>query len=341
MNELDFSFEPMPWEMLAASARDRISAAALLSVTQEASEEEFDEILEDLRARRVMPVLEDVPKGAATGEAALRLRLEEQWARTGLQTDTLDEGDPLRLYLEELAAVPAFGDVAVLSAQRDDSSRAALVNLSLSRVVELALEHTGYGVLLLDLIQEGSVGLWQAVQLPCSDEFEPQRDWYIRFYMASAVLRQVRQNGVGQKLRTALEDYSAVRDQLLTELGRNPSIEEIADGMHITPEAAAMVEKLDSDARHLMQIRQPRDEEQEKVEEDQAVEDTAYFQMRQRITELLSSLSAEDAKLLTLRFGLESGLPKSPEETGKILGLTPDEVLAREAAALAKLRNNR
>ena len=74
-------------------------------------------------------------------------------------------------------------------------------------------------------------------------------------------------------------------------------------------------------------------------EDDQAVEDTAYFQMRQRIMELLSVLTPEDAKLLTLRFGLEGGLPMSPEETGKKLGLTSQEVVQREAQALMKLRN--
>ncbi len=341
MKELDFSFEPLPWEALTASAREQISAAALLSVTEEASEEEFEEILEDLRTRRVMPQLSDLPDSGAVGEAALRLRREQQWAQSGMQVNNLDESDPLRLYLEELAAVPAFGDVTILSAQRDEASRAALVNLSLSRVVELALEYTGLNVLLLDLIQEGNLGLWQAVQEFSAGEFEPHRDWYIRFYMASAVLRQARENGVGQKLRTSLEDYSSVRDQLLGELGRNPTAQEIADKMHVTAETAAMLDKLDSDARRLMQIKQPRDEEQEKADEDQAVEDTAYFQMRQRITDLLSILDADDAKLLTLRFGLENGLPKSPEETGKIMGLTPDEVLAREAAALAKLRNDR
>ena len=70
------------------------------------------------------------------------------------------------------------------------------------------------------------------------------------------------------------------------------------------------------------------------------MEDTAYFQMRQRIAELLSSLSEEDAKLLTLRFGLEGGLPLSPADTGRKLGLTAEEVVQREAAALMKLRTN-
>ena len=78
--------------------------------------------------------------------------------------------------------------------------------------------------------------------------------------------------------------------------------------------------------------------EEEAEEAQQAVEDTAYFQSRQRINELLSGLDEEDAKLLSLRFGLEGGLPLSPEDAGKRLGLTPDEVVARETAALAKLR---
>ena len=90
----------------------------------------------------------------------------------------------------------------------------------------------------------------------------------------------------------------------------------------------------------LQQATAPKEEETPE-EENQAVEDTAYFRMRQRIEELLSVLPEQDAKLLTLRFGLEKGLPMSPEETGKALGLTVDEVTRREAAALALLRNEK
>ena len=82
------------------------------------------------------------------------------------------------------------------------------------------------------------------------------------------------------------------------------------------------------------------EEKEPEPEDEQAVEDTAYFQMRQRITELLSTLPEEDAKLLTLRFGLEGGLPMTPEDAGRKLGMTPEEVIAREAAALAQLRNS-
>ena len=87
----------------------------------------------------------------------------------------------------------------------------------------------------------------------------------------------------------------------------------------------------------IARVKQPEQEEPT-PEDEQAVEDTAYFQMRQRIEELLSGLDERSAKLLTLRFGLEGGLPMTPEDTGKRLGMTPEEVVAAEAAALAKLR---
>ena len=94
------------------------------------------------------------------------------------------------------------------------------------------------------------------------------------------------------------------------------------------------------DARVIAKVKQPAvDEEEEKEAEEQAVEDTALFQSRQRIMDLLSGLSEEDQLLLNLRFGLEGGKPLTPEEAGRKMNLTAEEVVAREAAALAKLRN--
>ena len=118
----------------------------------------------------------------------------------------------------------------------------------------------------------------------------------------------------------------------------NPTVEELAEALHITAEAAASIGDMLETARMMAQIKKEPEPEEEAAEENQAVEDTAYFQMRQRIADLLSELSEEDAKLITLRYGLEGGLPLNPQDTGKRLGLTPDEVVAREAAALAKLR---
>ena len=120
-------------------------------------------------------------------------------------------------------------------------------------------------------------------------------------------------------------------------MGRNPTVEEIAEAMHMTAEEAAAVAKTVEAARTLAKAKAPAEPE-ESGEEQQAVEDTAYFQMRQRIEELLSELDDTQKQLLSLRFGLEGGKPLTPEQTGAKLGLTAEEVVSKEAAALAKLR---
>ena len=344
MNDLEFSFEQTPWEafLMSKGMGDTVSAATLLSLLEGDDEQQLEDALQDLETGCMILDVADLPKVGGTGEAAVRLRREIQLAQSGLCPEALEENDPLRLYLEEIAATPAQGDEMMLAEKSSKGSESAMVqltNLGLSRVVELAAEYTGYGVLLLDLIQEGSLGLWQAIRNYHRGDYAAHRDRWIRFYMAKAVTLQARQSGVGQKMRTALEDFRAVDERLLGELGRNPTLEEIAEELHMRPEEADTVRKMLDDARVLAKVKQPAvDEEEEKEAEEQAVEDTALFQSRQRILDLLSGLSQEDQLLLSLRFGLEGGKPLTPEETGRKLNLTAEEVVAREAAALAKLR---
>ncbi len=345
MNDLDFSFEATPWEafLMTKGMGDTISAVTLLSLLEGEDEQQVEEALQDLETGCMNLDISGLPKVGGTGEAAVRLRREMQLAKKGLHAADLEETDPLRLYLEEIAATPAFGDETLLAqmcAKGDEAAMEQLTNLGLGRVVQLAEEFTGYGVLLLDLIQEGSLGLWQAIRNYHRGDYAAHRDRWIRFYLARTVTLQARQSGVGQKMRTALEDYRAVDERLLGELGRNPTLEEIAQELHMRVEEADAVRKMLEDARILAKAKQPAvDEEEEKEAQEQAVEDTAMFRMRQRILDLLSGLNEADRKLLTLRFGLESGKPLSPEETGRQLGLTAEEVVAKEAAALAKLRN--
>ncbi|MBR6594996.1 MAG: sigma-70 family RNA polymerase sigma factor [Oscillospiraceae bacterium] len=341
MNNLELSFDAAPWELLLEEAEDTVTALRLLNALEGAGEDEYEQAMELLEDRGIIPDISDLPKPPASGEAALRLRQEEQLVAKGLHPQALAEGDPLRLYLEEVAMTPAFGDEQLLAEEvLSGSSRAMeqLTNLSLSRVIELSQEYVGRGVLLMDLIQEGSLGLWQAIQNFSGGEFAPHRDQYIRLYLSRTVLTQARESGVGQKLRTALEDYRSVDERLLSELGRNPTLEEIAEAMHITVEAAATISKMVADARRLNQAKREPDPEEEKEAEAQTVEDTAYFQTRQRVNEMLSGLNAQEAKVISLRFGLEGGLPLSPEDTGRKLGMTPDEVVALETAAMQKMR---
>ena len=346
MNNLDITFEASPWEdfLMRKCMGDTISAVTLLSLLEGEDEQQLEDALQDLETGCMILDISGLPKVGGTGEAAVRLRREAQLAKEGLNPAGLDENDPLRLYLEEIAATPVCGDETLLAqkcAAGAESAMEQLTNLGLSRVVELAGECTGYGVLLLDLIQEGSLGLWQAIRNYHGGDYASHRDRWIRLYLAKAVTLQARQSGVGQKMRTALEDYRAVDERLLGELGRNPTLEEIAEELHMNVEEADAVRKMLEDARILAQVKKPPvDEEEEKEAREQAVEDTALFQMRQRISDLLSALSPEDQKLLTLRFGLEGGKPLTPAETGERLGLTPEEVVAKEAAALSKLRNH-
>ncbi len=344
MMELGFSFEVLPWEeyLDQLPRGGTASAATLLTLTQDQDGDVLEEALQALEERDIALDLSDLPKPGFTGEAAPRLRQEEQLAAKGLPVDQLQQGDPLRLYLEELALTPAFGDVNILaedSRNGDEQARLRLTNLCLSRVVEQAKAHVGWGVLLLDLIQEGSMGLWQAISSWQEGNFTQYADRRIRFCIARAIVLQSSCAGVGQKLRTALEDYRSVDEKLLCDLGRNPTPEEIAEAMHISREYALSIGSMLENARALAQARGQPEPQEEELGETQAVEDTAYFQMRQRISDLLFSLNESDARLITLRYGLEGGLPLSPEDTGRQLGLTPDEVLTREAAALSKLRN--
>ena len=342
MIDMDISFGDSPWEAWMDRKRygDSLSAAQLLTFLEEETEEGVEDAFAALEDRGLKLDITTLPSRQFVGQAALRLRQEEQMAKENMALKDLGPNDPLRLYLEEIASLPPAEETEELLRQAADGDKKAqeiLTGAGLRRVAEIAKEFTGYGVLLMDLIQEGSMGLWKVVSGFSGGDYPSVRDDAIRQAMARAVTLQARESGVGRKMRQALEDYRAVDQRLLAELGRNPTLEEIAQELHMTPEDAATVKRNLDDARILAQATAPK-EEAEPEEEDQAVEDTAYFQMRQRIGDLLSSLEKTDARLLTLRFGLEGGKPRTPEETGRLLGLTPQEVVAREAAALSKLR---
>lgn len=341
----EFVFEPTAWELTLTNLDNgsTLSAARFLALMEGEQETAVEDALRLLEERDILLDVSDLPKSGGIGEAAVRLRREEQLIENGTLVESLEDTDPLRLYLQELAQIPACGDVAILSERLrmgDKNVAQQLTDLMLSRVVDRACEMVGRGVLLLDLIQEGSLGLWQAILSYDGGDFESWCDRKIRWDLARAVTMQARVNGVGQKLRQATEDYRSVDERLLSELGRNPTLEEIAQELHMTVEETAAVAKNLDAARMLAQAKTVAEPQEEDPEDQQAVEDTAYFQMRQRIAELLSELDEADRKLLTLRFGLEGGKPLSPEETGRKLGLTAEEVVAKEAAALTKLRKN-
>ncbi len=342
---IDFTFEKAPWEVALEqlNAGDSIPSLRFLALMAEESEEMVEEVLLQLELRGICLDISDLPKPGFTGEAALRLQMEDRLPKEGDIRHLLEENDPLRLYLEEVAATPAAGDPQLMAerfAGGYDPVLPGLTNLMLSTVIDMARNMTGYGVLLMDLIQEGSLGLWQGILSFRSGDFETHARWWIGQYLARAAVLQARENGLGQRMKQAMEDYRAVDERLLADLGRNPTVQEIAEAMHMSLEETESVAKMLENARFLSAAKPVPEPEEEDPEEEQHVENTALFQSRQRIQEMLSELTEEEVKLITLRFGLEGGLPMSPEETGRKLGLTADEVLTQEAAALAKMRNN-
>lgn len=344
MNHLEFAFDAAPWEQAIAEIAPggQIDGMQFLALMEPESEENLEAALALLDDKNIMLCIDGLADFAVSADTAVRLRQEKELVARGALPGALEENDPLRLYLEEIAALPTTGDPQLLAEAYlagDESVLSQLTNGMLSCVAEQAFALAGRGVLLLDLLQEGGLGLWQAILSYAGGDFKKHCSRYIQRCLNQTLILQAREFGVGQKLRQAMEDYRAVDERLLGDLGRMPTAEELAEAMHMTVEEVGAVAEMLDNARRISRAKQDSEPEEEELAQTQAVEDTAYFQMRQRISELLSSLSEMDAKLLTLRFGLESGLPMSAAEVGKQLGLTPDEVAAREAAALAKLRN--
>ena len=321
---------------------DTVSAARLLTVTDGLGDEALEEVFLRLEEESIPIDLSDLPLSGASGEAARRLREEEQLVRSGKLLAGLEENDPLGVYLRELASIPACGDPELLALEllegRDVAAR--LVDLSLGRVVELAQEYTGRGVLLLDLIQEGSLGLWNGILRFTGGSFEAFRDGCIRRYMAQAVIRQARASGLGQKMRQAVEDYRMVDERLLSELGRNPTLDEIAEAMHMTVPEIESVRKFLDNARLVGKAHETKEPEEETPEDTQAVEDTAYYQTRERVDSLMSGISELEQKVVTMRYGLDGKAPQTAQEVGRRLNLTVTEVVELETAALAKMRSS-
>lgn len=339
----DFVFEQAPWEAYLRSCKNGsvISGWNLISMLEDEEDDAVEDAFSILTVKKLQLDLSGLPQMSTGSNTAQRLQQEREYVTGGLKTALMEETDPLRLYLEEIAAAPACGDEKLLAEQLSSGDQRAaqrLTELGLSRVVEIAAEYAGQAVLLLDLIQEGNIGLWEAISGYRGGDYAAQRDEAIRSSVLKAIVLQARSNGISQKMKKALQDYRAADQHLLTKLGRNPGLEEIAQEMHISLEQAQTIEKTMADILLLQKAEKLAAPKEETAEDELPVEDTAYFQMRQRISEMLSVLDEQEARILTMRFGLEKGLPMSAEEVAKALGITTAAVTACETAALSKLR---
>ncbi len=341
MNDDMFSFDVPQWELALQRVAPgaSISATRLLGFLEGEDETGAEDALAYLEEHGITLDVSKLPKDYGSGQTEERLRYEEMLVNSGKLLEELAENDPLGLYLQELASMPAAGDPALLMdayKQGDESALQSLIGVTIGSAVHTAMEYTGRGVLLLDLIQEASLGLWQGALNYEGGDLQKHLEWWVRQYLAKSVTIQARQAGVGSKMRKALEDFQAADHCLLTQLGRNPSLEELAAELHVTPEEAEVYEDMLRTARALEQAK--KKPEEDTAEDQQAVEDTAYFQSRQRILDMLSTLTAEQAQVLTLRYGLEGGMPMSAQEAANTMKLTVQQVTDLEMQALAKLR---
>ena len=343
--QTDFILDMEPWrqEIQSLKPGDIFSGARLLALLEGEPEDSVDEAFALLDAGEISLTVADLPRLGNVGEAALRLRREEELSQKPAFWKNLEETDTLRLYMEEIADTDEDTRLALAEAvaRGEEGTAEKLLTAMLPMVTERAIGMTGRGVLLMDLIQEGSLGLWQGILSYRGGDFRKHTLWRIDNAMAKAVLLQARDGGIGQKMRQGMEDFRDVDQRLLAQLGRNPTLEEIAEELHISPEEAKTLEDALVSARMKQRVEAERAPKEPAPEDKQAVEDTAYFQMRQRIEEMLSSLTQQEGKLLTLRFGLEGGLPMSPEDTARQLKMTPEAVLEMEASALKKLRSDK
>ncbi len=340
---MEFTFEKSPLEDLQniIAAKGRLSAMECLEQLENLSEEQAGRVLFALSEQWEKIDISDIPTYEQNEQTVQRQKLEEKLIKSGQLMTGLEENDMLRLFLEEVEEISATGDLETLLTRYktgDEEMAEKITNLSLNRVVEMACAMLGHGLLVEDLIQEGSMGLWRAVREYAGGDYEAHIRHWIGRYMTSALLLQAHTDGVLEKTRRGLADYTDADQRLLTELGRNPTLAEIAEAIHVSVEEAASYAAMLDQARAKEQLEQLRQPKETTPDDEQAVENTAYFQTRQRILEMLSTLTEQEARLITLRFGLEDNLPKTPEQVGSLMGLPPEKVVMIERNALLKLR---
>lgn len=328
--DFDFEWQEPGWKRVVEQLTPgtEIPAHRFFAILGAVDEDEAREAAEYLEGRRVGLDVSAIPV-PKMGEAAERLGLEYDLAHRGRLPGGLEPSDPLRQYWLELERLPRIPEDA---AHEGDLNRRMEGMMFL--VLQEAPAFAGQGVLMLDLLQEGAMGLMRALEAPGEHPFETAA-WCIRQAMGRAVAMQYLAAGESQRLVAAMRAYQQADRRLLQQLGRNPGPEELAQEMGKTVQEVQALAKMVRDAAATPKH---RDDPQPEPEEQEAVEDSAYFKLRSTIEELLSRLDPLDREILTLRFGLEGKAPQSQEEAARSLNLTVSDLAAREVKAMALMR---
>lgn len=260
--------------------------------------------------------------------------------------------DPVRMYLKEIGKIPLLKpheeiEYAKRMLEGDEIAKQRLVEANLRLVVSIAKRYVGRGMLFLDLIQEGNLGLIKAVEkfdYERGFKFSTYATWWIRQAITRAIADQARTIRIPVHMVETINKLIRVSRQLLQELGRDPKPEEIAKEMDMSEEKVREIMKIAQDP---VSLETPIGEEEDShlgdfIPDEDALapaEAAAYSLLKDQIEEVLGSLNEREQKVLKLRFGLEDGRARTLEEVGKEFDVTRERIRQIEAKALRKLRH--
>ncbi|WP_425806896.1 RNA polymerase sigma factor RpoD [Desulfitobacterium sp. Sab5] len=269
---------------------------------------------------------------------------------------TVPEGvgidDPVRMYLKEIGRVPLLTaeeeiDLAKRMEQGDEGAKRRLAEANLRLVVSIAKRYVGRGMLFLDLIQEGNLGLIKAVEkfdYTKGYKFSTYATWWIRQAITRAIADQARTIRIPVHMVETINKLIRISRQLLQELGREPAPEEIAVQMDIPVERVREIMKI---AQEPVSLETPIGEEEDShlgdfiPDEDAPApsEAASFILLKEQLEEVLETLTPREEKVLRLRFGLDDGRTRTLEEVGQEFGVTRERIRQIEAKALRKLRH--
>ncbi len=266
--------------------------------------------------------------------------------------DGVNVDDPVRMYLKEIGKVPLLTaeeevDLAQRMEQGEEEAKKQLIEANLRLVVSIAKRYVGRGMLFLDLIQEGNLGLIKAVEkfdYRKGYKFSTYATWWIRQAITRAIADQARTIRIPVHMVETINKMVRVSRQLVQEKGRDPLPEEIAEEMGITEEKVREIIKIAQDP---VSLETPIGEEEDShlgdfIPDDEALapaDAAAYILLKEQLVDVLDTLTPREEKVLRLRFGLDDGRARTLEEVGKEFDVTRERIRQIEAKALRKLRH--